>query len=682
MEASDLAAIGYASQMLAFGILSALFLGRQQGSPFSRYLGVAAAASSLLGGVLILQAQEFISFGAVVILAEWARNILWIIALFMILRTLDRRRLAEIYARRYVLPLLAIALVGLFIYSGMTIDSLAVSLVVSGGVLMSSLLVSLIEQIYRNLPSDSTSGLKYVCVALLIVSAYDILVFLRAISAGELEADPWAARGFVNALAVVPLALALPGRRSEFDPVADVPRQVVYFSFSLWALGVIIVFWLMANSYVGGYGGNWGIVANIVLGVAAFCAIGVLLVSATIRARIRVFLTKVFFKYKYDYRKEWLRFISTLSESGLENVPATAVRAVGQIVNSPGGIVWVQEQEGNAYVPIGSWRCEIPTMSPIDSDSELVRFLIGRQWVIDLEEKQRYPARYGGLELDTCFQENDDWWLIVPLYLGKLLFGFVWLKKPRVVRSLNFEDHDLLRTVGRHVGMHINQAESDKRLAESSQFGTYNRLTAFLMHDLNNLIAQQSLVVTNAERFRDNPKFVDDAIDTIANSVSRMKRLMEQLTRGFKTPAKRRTDLREALTRAVQRSNSLSPNPTLALADGSIHVMADSDRLTTVFEHLIRNAQDATADDGRIDIGVTTSDELAIISISDTGEGMSSEFMRERLFRPFDSTKGSHAMGIGAYQAREYARMLGGQLEVQSEPGQGTTFTLRLPVVQ
>ncbi|MCJ7590293.1 MAG: PEP-CTERM system histidine kinase PrsK, partial [Woeseiaceae bacterium] len=340
----------------------------------------------------------------------------------------------------------------------------------------------------------------------------------------------------------------------------------------------------------------------------------------------------------------------------------------------------VHEQEGNAYVPIGSWRCDIPTMSPIDSDSDLVRFLNDRQWVIDLEEKQRFPARYDGLELDPYFQESGDWWLIVPLYLGKRLFGFVWLKKPRVVRSLNFEDHDLLRTVGRHVGMHINQAESDKRLAESSQFEAYNRLTAFVMHDLNNLLAQQSLVVTNAERFRDNPKFVDDAIGTIANSVSRMKRLMEQLRRGSKTPAKRKIDLQVSLANATQRSMALRPQPSLLSSDTSTYVLADPERLTAVFEHLIRNAQDATADDGRIEIGVTISNDMAFIAISDTGVGMSSDFIRERLFRPFDSTKGSHAMGIGVYQAREYARILGGQLEVKSEEGQGATFILSLPV--
>jgi putative PEP-CTERM system histidine kinase len=677
MDTNDLAAIGYALQMLAFAGLSILFLERRKGSPFSAYLGVASLASSLQGGVLILVALEVIAFGTVVVLAEWARGLLWILALFMILRALDTQRLAEKYTLRYFVALLIVALAVLGTYSSTKFDSLALSVVVGGSVLIGVMLISLLEQIYRNLPSDSTSSLRYICVALLVVSAYDIVLYLGTIGADGIESDPWAARGFVNALIVVPLAVS--GWRSEFDPVADTPRQVSFYTFSLFTLSVGIPLWLMADIFVDAYGSSWGNVVIIVAGVAGLCALGVLMVSASIRARVRVFLTKVFFRYKYDYRKEWLRLISTLSESGLDNVPATAVHVVSQIVNSPGGIVWIKEQEGDAYVPLGSWRCEIPTMPPISSDSSLVRFLTDRQWVIDLEEKQRYPARYGGLELDSTFHEGDQWWLIVPLFLEKRLFGFVWLKKPRVVRSLNFEDHDLLRTAGRHVGMHINQAESDKRLAESSQFGTYNRLTAFLMHDLNNLIAQQSLVVSNAERFRDNPKFVDDAIDTIANSVSRMKRLMEQLTRGFKTPKKRSINLREVLTSAVRRSNSLRPEPTLLDFDGSIQVMADSERLTTVFEHLIRNAQDATADGGQIEIVVSVSNESVSVSISDTGEGMNAEFIRERLFRPFDSTKGSHAMGIGAYQVREYARMLGGRLEVRSIAGQGTTFVLQLP---
>ena len=228
--------------------------------------------------------------------------------------------------------------------------------------------------------------------------------------------------------------------------------------------------------------------------------------------------------------------------------------------------------------------------------------------------------------------------------------------------------------------MHINQAEADKRLAESRQFGAYNRLTAFLMHDLNNLIAQQSLVVKNAERHRQNPQFVDDAIDTIANSVARMKRLMAQLSSGSKTHATRATDVGKALSNAIDRCKSLQPTPSLDIGEEPMMLQADPERLTTVFEHLIRNAQDATAATGDVVIDAGSANGMITVSIRDTGQGMSSEFIRERLFRPFDSTKGSESMGIGAYQARDYVRTLGGQIEVTSHVGAGTTFHVRLPL--
>ena len=109
-------------------------------------------------------------------------------------------------------------------------------------------------------------------------------------------------------------------------------------------------------------------------------------------------------------------------------------------------------------------------------------------------------------------------------------------------------------------------------------------------------------------------------------------------------------------------------------------MQADQDRLTVVIEHLVRNAQEATPQDGGIDITASKGDGMVTIEIRDSGAGMTPEFVSERLFRPFDSTKGSQSMGIGAYQAREYARMLGGKLDVETEVGSGTTFSLRLPV--
>src|SRR6185369_6437743 len=101
-------------------------------------------------------------------------------------------------------------------------------------------------------------------------------------------------------------------------------------------------------------------------------------------------------------------------------------------------------------------------------------------------------------------------------------------------------------------------------------------------------------------------------------------------------------------------------------------------RLVSALEHAIRNAQDATRDTGTVRLRIESRDRRVALHVCDDGVGMSPEFVRERLFRPFDTTKGAAGMGIGAYQAREYARELGGNVEVQSAPGSGTRFTIIL----
>ncbi len=96
--------------------------------------------------------------------------------------------------------------------------------------------------------------------------------------------------------------------------------------------------------------------------------------------------------------------------------------------------------------------------------------------------------------------------------------------------------------------------------------------------------------------------------------------------------------------------------------------------------HLIRNAQDATDDDGRIIVRLFRRDTRAIIEVQDTGSGMDQTFIKERLFRPFESTKGKSGMGIGVHEARDYIHKLGGELEVISRVGEGTTFRIQLPI--
>jgi putative PEP-CTERM system histidine kinase len=289
--------------------------------------------------------------------------------------------------------------------------------------------------------------------------------------------------------------------------------------------------------------------------------------------------------------------------------------------------------------------------------------------------------------------------LIVPLTHVDRLIGFVVLAEPPEAFEPNYEDRDLLKMMGRHVAVHLAQFEADRRLAESRQFETYHRLTAFVMHDLRNLAAQLALIVSNAEQHRRNPEFVDDAIGTIANSTRRMQRLIEQLQRREIAGAARRVALAEVARRACTRCGAGRPVPVVSSATDAVQVEADPERLTMIIEHVIRNAQDATAEDGEVSVcvsfdGAETTDGVTVpvgetsrlrvpaatLTVVDTGAGMTAEFISERLFKPFDSTKGNKGMGIGAYQVREYVRSLGGRVDVASIPGKGTRITLRIPL--
>jgi len=378
-----------------------------------------------------------------------------------------------------------------------------------------------------------------------------------------------------------------------------------------------------------------------------------------------------------------------------------------QVINSPGGVLYLRTEDGEKFTHAASWPAyefDLRRRASLHSHDELIEFLGERQWVIDLVELRATPDLYGNLSLPAIISgEVGDGpgpdRLIVPLTHVNALIGFVVLASPPEPFAPNYEDRDLLKMMGRHVAVHLAQYDADRRLAESRQFEAYHRLTAFVMHDLRNLAAQLALIVTNAERHKRNPEFVDDAIGTIANSTERMQRLIAQLQRREDLGGTRRIKLAEVARRACERCGSRRPQPICRGILEDAWVEADPERLTMIVEHVIRNAQDATPEDGSVVLSVSldgsgTTAEPAVpmgetsqirvptvaLTVSDSGSGMSADFISERLFKPFDSTKGSKGMGIGAYQVREYVKSLGGRVDVASRVGQGTRLTLRLPL--
>jgi putative PEP-CTERM system histidine kinase len=647
----------------------------------SQVLALPVFFSALWAGVYAFDTASSLNLLAPIIVAELFRCIFWAVALVLILRSLIVSKDLDGLATRWGYAVLfAASATGalLLIFTDLPVT---VAIQVCICLTISIFILFMAEQIYRHTPQEIGVGLRYFCLAVAGMFAYDIIYLVRELIAEDRNQGLADARGYVNAMLALPVFYSI---RERFNISMDnlLPRQIVFYTFSLIALSVLIMGIVAGDIFIREVGGEWSDVLRIVFAIALLMLLTTLFVSRSYRNKARVLVMKALFQYKYDYRREWLRFIGTLSRSVPEQtVPVTAVRAIAQIVNSSGGTVWVQQQGGDDYLPIGAWNCELPIDDAIDTSSSLVTFLADRHWIIDLDEAREYPAHYDNLEIDDAILDNEDWWLIVPMLLGDRLSGFITLLRPDDVPVLNFEDHDILKTAGRHVATHIEQAESDRRLSEAQQFGAYNRLTAFLMHDLNNLIAQQSLVVENAKHHRHNPDFIDDAIMTISHSVDRMRHLMEQLSSASRPAAKNRVQLGAAIENAVKRASTRKPMPKVLAIDAQLTVQADAERLSMVIGHLLRNAQEATDDSGTITISTQLQENTVEIIITDNGSGMTRDFVRDRLFRPFDSTKGSQGMGIGVYQAREYARSLGGQLSVQSEPGSGTEFRLQLPIV-
>ena len=585
----------------------------------------------------------------------------------------------------------------------------------NAGLLLSLLGLLLLEQIYRNSREGGRYAFKFLVFALGLMFAYDLFLYSQAQLLKAIEPVAWGARGLVTVL-MVPLIAIAARRNPQWSLNLFVSRHVVFYSTSFMVVGVYLLLMALGGYWIRWVGGGWGRAAQLVFFAGAGVVLAILLASGSLRRRLRVFLSQHFYRNKYDYRVEWLRFVRALSvpEEGLD-ARENALRAMAQVVNSPGGVLFLRSDDGAEFKPVAAWprgEFEVGRPVPLPPLDEMTAFLAKQQWVIDLAELRATPDAYGDLsppELtrDAAGAQDRRFRLIVPLTHVDDLVGFAVLADPPGAFKPNYEDRDLLKTLGRHVAVHLAQYDADRKLAESRQFETYHRLTAFVMHDLRNLTAQLALIVSNAERHKRNPEFVDDAIGTIANSTARMQRLIEQLQqREAQSPA-RRVSLSEIARSACERCRARRPVPICDRVAEDAWVDADPERLTMIVEHVIRNAQEATREDGSVVVRVSINGAIddsasarrqgstsalddaptldrttsAQLTVTDTGTGMSPDFVAERLFKPFDTTKGSKGMGIGAYQVREYVRSLGGRVQVTSEKGKGTSFTLILPRV-
>ena len=552
----------------------------------------------------------------------------------------------------------------------------AVNAMLFGWVLMSIFGLLLVEQVFSNRRPLNRAEIQHLCLGLVAVFAYDLFFYSDALLMRRIDHHLWEARGIVNAL-IVPLIAVSAARNPSWSLEVHVSRNVVFHTATLLGAGVYLMVMAASGYYIRYFGGAWGDVLQIAFMFTSGLFLLLVFFSARLRARLRVSLSRHFFSFKYDYRDEWLGFTAALSRNGVD-LPEAVVTALGGIVDSPGGMLWVRNENGN-FELADRVKLPEPTTTIQLGDHPMIHFLTQRGWVVDLDEYRLRPEVYQDLHCPEWLTELSAAWLLIPLFFRDQLCGFVVLARSPVRRSINWEDRSLLKTAGRQAASHVAQYLADQALMRARQFEAFNQLSAYVAHDLKNLLAQQSLIVSNAEKHKHNPAFIEDVIRTVKSSVERMNRLMMQLRDGVRGEQAAGLQLDELLQEVISAHGDRDPKPRAEMLSSDVWVVADKERLRTVFGHIIQNAQEATPRDGSVLVRLFQSDAFAVVEVEDNGTGMSSEFIRDRLFRPFDSTKGLTGMGIGAFESREFIRLLGGDLVVRSVPGEGSIFRLSLP---
>ena len=535
------------------------------------------------------------------------------------------------------------------------------------------------EQLYRRSPPNRRWAIKPLVIGLAGMFALDLLIYSGAVLLHQVDPAMWAARGIACAIVIFFVGVAT-ARNTTWTVDVYVSRDVVYQSSALLLAGTYLLIVAGAAYWVHFFGGEWGGTLQVALVFAALLGLAALMLSGSLRARLKVLIGKNLFSYRYEYRQEWLRFTHVLGATEqAENLYQRAVRALADLVESTGGAIWLDR--GGVISEAANLNMPLARASESATGS-LATFLARTDWIVRIDEHAEFPEKYPDLILPEWLKSLKDAWLIVPLPNGSDLIGFVILAHPRTPIEVNWEVRDLLKTASRQAASYLAQIRAEDALVEAKQFDAFNRMSAFVVHDLKNVVAQLALVVKNAERHRENPDFQRDMLETVEHAVGRMNLLMHQLRTGTQPTEKTRSiDLSAAIRRIIQTKAARGELIDIDVAP-DVRVLAHEDRIERVIGHIVQNAIEAVENrDGGVRIRVYSEGASAVVAIADDGIGMTGEFIRDQLFHPFQTSK-AQGMGIGMYESYQYVNGIGGRIAVESSPNQGTRFDVFLPLAK
>jgi len=684
----------YGLAAMAYAILFALLLRKNQLNGDNVWLTAAVIASFIWAlfhcAVAVAGAYTtnlfflFASYG--VSFVDWLKGILWVIFLYNHLRQIWNGQGNQEFSKRVGKIVTIIASIGFLIEAvnaaslwGIFERGAIGDLPTFNKFILAFSVLLLVENLYRNIANENRWGVRFFCLGLGSIYAFEFLLYSDAVLYSLIDPVLFEARGLVNII-VVPLMVVAISRGPNWSVGVSVSRRAAFHLVSLVAGIAYLMSISVLGYYIQSFGGEWGKILQVSFLFAAFIGFVVIIYSGKIRSTILVMLNKYFFVYKFDYREEWLRFIQTMTASEDHyNLQSRAIKSVAEIMDSRGGALWYREQP-DRYSQIAQWNFNHELDEDVLVNSAFSKYLEQNRWVVDLNDVAHGRIPGTDVEIPGWILKEQALWLIIPLIHHNEMTGFIMLYQPRTGKDLNWETIDILKTVSLQIASYLAEQDTAKALSIANEFEAFNRKFAFVIHDIKNMASQLSLLQRNADKHGDNPEFQKDMKLTVSNTVEKMNELLSRIDI-IKEPTRAATlsdiDIHEVAKASVDKMTKAGHKVALVTREERFLARSNQDDLETVFMHVIQNAIDASDDNENVEVRLSEQKNYVVINIDDKGEGMSRDFIRDELFRPFRSLK-EGGYGIGAYESRQLIHNMGGRFEVKSNPGVGTSVSIYL----
>lgn len=534
-----------------------------------------------------------------------------------------------------------------------------------------------LEQTYRASTGTARHQIKYIMLGTGAILAFETYMAGQVLLFSAISLDSLPVRSVAILMGNTFILFAIV-RHGLLDVDVFISRYVIYNSVTLLAAGL---YFILVGTVVFGMqrfvAKSYSPIITFVI-FASFLAVIVLSLSNSLRRKMETFINVHFFRNKHDYRVRWREFTQAVgTKLSLPELLQSFVDWLSETIGTNEVSLWLLDRDRRVYY-LACNRGFESAPTTWTENSRIVNLLKEKSgaMVVDRKDSLWEPI----LQEYSQFFDSHLGGVLVPMRSNQELVGFGIMGQKITKDPYDYHDLELVTTIFDQATGQIHRVRLSEDLTLMREMETFNVLSSFVIHDLKNYTSTLSLVAQNATAHGENPAFQKDAIHTIRNTAEKMNELIRRVSVTRKGLALSRSEVD-----SKKLIESIISGFARTLRD-RIHwkkcdlllIWADPEQLSKVIQNLVINACQAIDESGVVNIETTTVNGEIHLSVTDNGYGMTQEFIATKLFKPLRSTK-RYGWGIGLYQCQQIVQSHGGRIEVESEEGKGSTFTVVLP---